>query len=70
MSSRGQTKDHYIPYIVTARSHTSAHSQMQPYLRNEPTARVISGGINGFFLQNITAKDAKLDLSDLKYNTS
>jgi hypothetical protein len=50
------------------------HSQTQPYLRNEPTARVISGGINGFFchvfLQDITAKEANFDLSDLKYNLS
>jgi hypothetical protein len=50
------------------------HSQTQPYLRNEPTARVISGGINGFFrhvfLQDITAKEANLDLSGLKYNPS
>ena len=50
------------------------HSQTQPYLRNEPTARVISGGINRFFrhvfLQDITAKEANLDLSDLKYNPS
>jgi hypothetical protein len=48
------------------------HSQTQPYLRNEPTARVISGRINDFFrhvfLQEITANEAKLDLSDLKYN--
>jgi hypothetical protein len=48
------------------------HSQTQPYLRNEPTANMISGGINGFFrhvfLQEITANEANLDLSDLKYN--
>jgi hypothetical protein len=48
------------------------HSQTQPYLRNEPTARVIPEGINRFFrqvfLQDITAKEADLDLSDLKYN--
>jgi hypothetical protein len=49
-------------------------SQTRPYLRNEPTAEVISGGINGFFrhvfLQDITANEANLDLSDLKYNSS
>ena len=50
------------------------HSQTQPYLRNEPTDKVISGGINKFFrhvfLQDITANEANLDLSDLKYNPS
>jgi hypothetical protein len=50
------------------------HSQTQPYSRNEPTAEVISGGINDFFrhvfLQDITANEANLDLSDLKYNPS
>jgi hypothetical protein len=50
------------------------HSQTQPYLRNEPTAQVISGQTNGFFrhvfLQDITAEEANLDLSDLKYNPS
>ena len=50
------------------------HSQTQPYLRNEPTAKVISGGIKGFFrhvfLEDITANEANLDLSDLKYNPS
>src|SRR5882762_424141 len=47
------------------------HNQTQPYLWNEPTAKVISGGINSFFrhvfLQEITANEANLDLSDLKY---
>jgi hypothetical protein len=50
------------------------HSQTQPYLRKEPTARVIPEGLNGFFrhvfLQDITTKEANLDLSDLKYNPS
>jgi hypothetical protein len=50
------------------------HSQTQPYLRNEPMARVTPGGIDGFFrhvfLQDITAKKANLDLSDLKYSPS
>jgi hypothetical protein len=50
------------------------HSQTQPYLRNEPTARVISGRMNGFFhhvfLQDITENQANLDLSDLTYNPS
>src|SRR5882762_3926316 len=49
------------------------HSQTQPnYSRNEPTAKVTSGGINGFFRhvfsQDVTANEANLDLSDLKYN--
>jgi hypothetical protein len=50
------------------------HSQMQPYLRNEPTARVTPGRTNGFFrhvfLWDITAEEANLDLSDLKYKPS
>jgi hypothetical protein len=50
------------------------HSQTQPYLRNEPTAEVLSGGINGFFRhvfsQDITANEANISLSDLKYNSS
>ena len=50
------------------------HSQTQPYLRNEPMAEVRSGGINGFFRhvfsQDITANEANLNLSDLKYNPS
>jgi hypothetical protein len=49
-----------------------SHSQTQPYLRNEPTPKVMSGGTNGFlrhvFLQEITANEANLDLLDLKYN--
>jgi hypothetical protein len=48
------------------------HSQTQPYLRKEPTTKVISGGMKGFFrhvfLLEITANEANLDLSDLKYN--
>jgi hypothetical protein len=48
------------------------HSQRQPYLRDEPTAKVTSGEINGFFRnvfsQDITGNEANLDLSDLKYN--
>jgi hypothetical protein len=43
-------------------------------LQNKPLAKVISGGINRFFchifLQDITANEAILDLSDLKYNPS
>lgn len=50
------------------------HSQTQPYLRNEPTVKVISGRINEFFrhvfLQDVTTNQANLDLSDLKYNPS
>jgi hypothetical protein len=46
--------------------------QTQPYLWNEPMAKVMSGGTNGFlrhiFLQEITANEANLDLLDLKYN--
>jgi len=48
------------------------HRQTQPYLRNEPTAKVTSGEINGFFRhvfsQDITGNEANLNLSDLKYN--
>jgi hypothetical protein len=48
------------------------HSQTQPYLRNEPTAKVTRGGTDGFFrhvfLQDVTEKAANLDLSDLEYN--
>jgi hypothetical protein len=47
-------------------------SQTQPYLRNEPTAKVTGGGMGGFFrhvfLQDVTGKAVDLDLSDLKYN--
>jgi hypothetical protein len=51
------------------------HSQTQPYLRNEPTARVtLTPGVNGFFrhvfLQDLPTKKVNLDLSDLKYNPS
>jgi hypothetical protein len=46
------------------------HSQTQPYLRNEPTARVISGFFHHVFLQDITENQANLDLSDLTYNPS
>ena len=51
------------------------HSQTQPYLRHEPTARVtLTPGINGFFrhvfLQDLPTKKVNLDLSDLKYNPS
>lgn len=51
------------------------HSQTQPYLRNEPTARVtLTPGVNGFFrhvfLQDLPTKKVDLDLSDLKYNPS
>ena len=45
------------------------HSQTQPYLRNEPIAR-IDGFFRHVFLQDITANEANLDLSDLKYNPS
>ena len=48
------------------------HSQTQPYWWDEPTAKVTSG--NGFlrhiFSQDITANEANLHLSDLKYNPS
>jgi hypothetical protein len=48
------------------------HSQTEPYLRNEPTAKVTPRGMDGFFrhvfLQDFTEKAANLDLPDLKYN--
>jgi hypothetical protein len=66
--------DHSPSLGHLANPDADTHSQTQPYLRNEPTARVMSGGVNGFFrhvfLQDITAKEANLDLSDLKYNPS
>jgi len=50
------------------------HSQTQPYLRKEPKANVTPEGIDGFFRyvfsRDITADEANLDLSDLKYNPS
>jgi hypothetical protein len=70
----GFDTDH-SPHLVSPDSdelHT--HSQTQLYLRNEPTAQVISRRTNGFFRhvfwQDITAEEANLDLSDLKYNPS
>jgi hypothetical protein len=50
------------------------HSQTQAYLRNEPKARVSPERINDLFRyifsDGITADQANLDLSDLKYNPS
>src|ERR1700733_6524246 len=70
----GFNTDHSSSLGHTSNPDADTHSQTQPYLRNEPTAEVISGGINGFFrhvfLQDITANEANLDLSDLKYNPS
>ena len=59
----------------TSNPDADEHSQTQPSLRNEPTAKVISGRIKGFFshvlMQDITAaNEANLDLSDLKYPTA
>ena len=61
---------HWVPDSDELRT----HSQTQPYLRNEPKASVTHEGIDGFFRyvfsRDITADEANLDLSDLKYNPS